>query len=61
MWPMPLDLHCWDNMPAIIKAVVLTERAFISVPTYEGERKRYQFKVEEDKPEVVPQKEGEEE
>ena len=57
--PTPLDLHCWDDLPAIGEAVVLTERAVISVLTYDGERKRYQFKVEvevkEDEPEVVPQ------
>lgn len=44
--PTPLDLHCYDDLLSIGDAVVLTERAVISMLTYDEERKRYQFKVE---------------
>merc|ERR1712059_232568 len=44
--PTPLDLHCREDLLAIGEALVMTERAVVTVLQHDSTQHRYQFKIE---------------
>lgn len=44
--PTPLDLHCRDDLFSIGEALVMTERAVVTILQYDSTHNRYQFKIE---------------